>query len=153
LAVIDSAAAPPSALRQRLVSGSQFVTVGLLGLAVNQLLMWMLVDGLHVQYVLAAGLATQGSTTFNFLGAESWVFRARRVGGLRRTVVRFVAYDALNSATLIVRLPLLYVLVSGLHIHYLVANLASLCALTLLRYVVADWLIWSARALRGRTAV
>ena len=115
--------------------------------------MWMLVDGMHVQYVLAAGLATQGSTTFNFLGAESWVFRARRVGGLRRTVVRFVAYDALNSATLIVRLPLLYVLVSGLHIHYLVANLASLCALTLLRYLVADWLIWSTRALRGRTAV
>ena len=151
MAVIDSAAAP-SGLRQRLVSGSQFVTVGLAGLAVNQLLLWMLVDGLHVQYVLAAAMATQGSTTFNFLGVESWVFRARRVGGFRRTLIRFVAYDALNSTTLVVRLPLLYVLVSDLHIHYLVANLASLCALTILRYAVADWLIWSAGALRRRTA-
>ena len=152
MAAIDPAA-KFSTLRRRLVSGSQFATIGILGLAVNQALLWLLVDGSHIQYVLAAGLATQGSTTFNFLGAESWVFRTRRVGGLRSTAVRFIAYDALNSATLIVRLPFLYVLVSGLHIHYLVANLASLCALTLLRYLVADWLIWSTRALRGRTAV
>ena len=37
----------------------------------------------------------------------------------------------------------LQVLTAGLHINYLVANLISLVALTVLRFVIADLLIWS----------
>jgi len=35
------------------------------------------------------------------------------------------------------------VLTAGLHMNYLVANLISLVALTVLRFVIADLLIWS----------
>ena len=132
-----------------LVSGSQFATVGVLGLVVNQVLLWFLVDVVHTGHLLvSAAIATQGSTTFNFIGTESWVFSSRRAGGTRGVVKRFLVYDAVNSSALLVRLPLLQVLTAGVHMNYLVANLLTLVALTVVRFLVADLLIWSRPAVR-----
>jgi putative flippase GtrA len=66
-------------------------------------------------------------------------------------IKRFAAYDAVNSAALVVRLPLLQVLVVGFHVNALLANLITLVALTLFRYAVADSVIWSNRLFVGRT--
>ena len=130
---------------KKLVAGSQFATVGALGLVINQVVLWLLMDVIHFQHLLtAAAIATQASTTFNFIGTESWVFAARRSGGGFGVIRRFVVYDAVNSTALLIRLPLLQVLTAGLHMNYLVANLITLVALTLLRFVVADSLIWRA---------
>jgi putative flippase GtrA len=132
------------ASRRKLVSGSRFATVGALGLVVNQVLLWLLVDVLHTGHLLlSAAIATQGSTAFNFAGNESWVFGSRRRGGVAGVIRRFVAYDAVNLSALAIRLPLLQILTAGLHMNYLVANLISLVALTVLRFVIADLLIWS----------
>ncbi len=131
---------------KKFVSGSQFATVGALGLVVNQVLLWLLVDVVHMGHLLlAAAIATQGSTTFNFIGTESWVYGTRRSGGAWGIIRRFVAYDAINSVALVVRLPLLQFLYAGLHMNYLVANLISLVTLTLLRFLIADNVIWSNR--------
>ena len=130
----------------RVAHFSRFTMVGAAGIVVNQGLLWLLVSGAGMHNVLgAAALATVGSSTFNFAGTESWVFRGRSrpgVGGLAR---RFAAYGAVNGAALLVRLPLLYVLTSGLHIHYLWANLISIGALTVARFVLSDRLIWPGR--------
>jgi dolichol-phosphate mannosyltransferase len=140
-------------MTKKLVSGSQFATVGALGLIVNQVLLWLLMDVLHIRHLLlAAAIATQGSTTFNFIGTESWVFGSRRAGGALGVAKRFVVYDAVNSSALLVRLPLLQVLVEGLHVNYLIANLVTLVALTVIRYVLADSLIWRTRSIPGRPA-
>jgi dolichol-phosphate mannosyltransferase len=129
---------------RKLVSGSRFATVGALGLVVNQVLLWLLVDVFQTGHLLlSAAIATQGSTAFNFIGNESWVFGSRRTGGATGVIKRFVAYDAVNLSALAIRLPLLQVLTAGLHMNYLVANLISLVALTALRFVIADLLIWS----------
>jgi dolichol-phosphate mannosyltransferase len=135
------------AVVKKVVSGSQFATVGALGLVVNQVLLWFLHDILGIGNVLvAAALATQGSTTFNFIGTEAWVFGSRRVGGAAGILKRFVVYDAVNSTALLVRLPLLAFLTTGfMHMNYLVANLITLVMLTLVRFVIADSLIWSNR--------
>jgi dolichol-phosphate mannosyltransferase len=132
---------------RKVVSGSQFATIGALGLVVNQALLWVLVDVLNIQHLLlAAAIATQGSTTFNFIGTESWVFGSRRGGGTIGLLKRFVAYDAVNSAALLLRLPVLQFLTAGFpHMNYLVANLISLVLLTLVRFLIADNLIWSNR--------
>jgi putative flippase GtrA len=129
---------------RKVVSGSQFATVGALGLIVNQVLLWLLVDVLHIGHLLvAAAIATQGSTTFNFVGAESWVYGSRRSGGVAGMIRRFVVYDAVNSTALVVRLPLLQLLTAGLHVNYLLANLITLVALTVVRFLIADTVIWS----------
>lgn len=140
------------AVVKKVVSGSQFATVGALGLVVNQVLLWLLVDVLHIGHLLvAAAIATQGSTTFNFIGTERWVFASRRATTVRGVVKRFVVYDAVNSTALLVRLPLLQFLTAGyLHMNYLVANLITLVLLTLVRFVIADSVIWSNRFLPRR---
>jgi dolichol-phosphate mannosyltransferase len=139
-------------LKKKMVTGSQFATVGALGIVVNQALFWLfdlVLDHSHI--LAAAALATQGSTTFNFVGTESWVFGSRRSGGFAGVAKRFLAYDAVNSSTLLVRLPLLQVLTAGFDMNPLVANLITLVTLTVLRYAIADSLIWSSRVFVGRT--
>ena len=95
-------------------------------------------------------MATQASTTFNFIGTESWVFGSRRAGGAMGIIKRFVVYDTVNSTALLIRLPVLQVMTAGLHMNYLVANLLTLVALTLLRFLIADSLIWRGPTLPRR---
>jgi putative flippase GtrA len=130
----------------RIAHLSRFTAVGAAGIVVNQGLLWLLVSGAGMQNLLgAAALSTVGSSTFNFVGTESWVFRGRSRPGLGGLARRFAAYGAVNGAALLVRLPLLYVLTSGLHIHYLWGNLISIGVLTLARFALSDRLIWPRR--------
>ena len=114
--------------------------VGFLGIGVNQALLYLFADPLGLSYLLGAVLASQGSTAFNFAGNEIWVFHGRQQAGSR--LRRFIAFDLLNSATLLIRIPLLYVLVSIVGVHYLTANLAVIVLLTIGRFAICDVLIW-----------
>src|SRR5918999_6246097 len=58
---------------------ARFGLVGLSGLVVNQLLLWTEVEALEVHYLLAAMVATQGSTLWNFALTERWVYPRRPV--------------------------------------------------------------------------
>jgi len=119
----------------------RFSVVGATGLVVNTLLLALFADVAGIYYVAAAILATQGSTLWNFCLTESWVFADRDHG---RTLGRRAAmFFALNNVALVLRVPLLFMLVSGLGLHYLVANILSLVALTVIRFAVADAWIWA----------
>ena len=140
-------------LTRKIVSGSQFATIGALGLIVNQVLLWLLLDVCHFGHLLlGAAIATQGSTAFNFIGTESWVFGARRSGGAIGVIRRFVVYDAVNSSALLIRLPLLQVLTAGFRMNYLIANLITLILLTVVRFLIADSVIWSKPTLPRRAS-
>ena len=117
----------------------RFGLVGLTGLVVNQLLFMGLTDGLGLNFAVAAILATQGSSTWNFLGIEAWAFRGRDGGN--SVLRRFVAYTAVNNATLILRIPMLAVL-GLIGLGYGWANLITLLLLFVVRYLVADGFIW-----------
>jgi dolichol-phosphate mannosyltransferase len=125
----------------RVSAGGRFLVVGLLGIGVNQLLLWLIVEVAGIHYLLAAILASQGSTAFNFAGVESWVFHGAWKPGI---VKRFLAFDVLNSLSLLLRLPILFVLTSDLHVHYLLSNLVAIGVMTAVRFVVADRVIWKA---------
>jgi dolichol-phosphate mannosyltransferase len=127
--------------KARVTAGGRFLVVGLLGIGVNQLLLWLIVEMAGIHYLVAAILASQGSTAFNFAGVESWVFRGAWKPGI---VKRFLSFDVLNSLSLVLRLPILAVLTSELHLHYLLSNLLAIGVLTAVRFVVADRVIWKA---------
>jgi len=125
----------------------RFVAVGLSGLLVNTVFLAFFTDVFGLYYLLSAVLATQGSTLWNFALTERWVFRGsdeHRHSQGHRLIMFFIV----NNAALALRGPMLWVLTSVLGIHYLVSNIISLGALTIIRYVVADSWIW-ARRLRG----
>ena len=118
---------------------TRFGLVGLAGIFVNQALLWLAVEQGGLGYLLGAVLATQASTTTNFLMTERWVFRSAHEGGRGR---RYLAFSAVNNGALLLRVPLLAVLVSHAGLHYLTANLVSLVALFAVRFAVSDRLIW-----------
>jgi putative flippase GtrA len=122
-----------------------FGLVGLSGIALNQLLMWGLVEGGHINYLLAAVLASAGSTTTNFVLTEAWVFRSRRRPGVWP---RYLGFVALTAATTPVRLPILFVLTSVLGIHYLISNLVALGSVFGGRYLVSSVFIWGRASTR-----
>jgi glycosyltransferase involved in cell wall biosynthesis len=125
----------------RLVRAAGFGAVGLSGLAVNTLLLWFLADpaGLHMHYLWASILATQGSTVWNFVLSDLVVFRRMRSGSLRR---RFLRFALLNNGVLVLRLPLLLALVAGAHLGYVAANVITLVLAFLCRFHVADRFIY-----------
>ncbi len=129
-----------------------FGVVGLTGLGINQLVFWTLGGNLGLRLSLAAILATQASSTWNFLFDEAFVFRARRTGGGK--LGRYLSFMMLSNATLLLRVPLLVGLVYRLGTPPLAANLISLAALFLLRFAVSNWLIWrgSGRPIAGMAA-
>jgi dolichol-phosphate mannosyltransferase len=120
---------------------SRFGLVGLSGLVVNQLLLWAAVSFGHLNYVVGAIVATQGSTTWNFLLLDRWVFPERKQ---RPGLLRYLTFSGVNNLTLLLRVPMLAALVSMLHVHYLLSNLITLVVLFASRFLVSDRFIWRA---------
>jgi dolichol-phosphate mannosyltransferase len=118
----------------------RFGVVGATGLAVNMLLIAVFADVAGLYYVAAAILATQGSTLWNFCLTELWVFQDRqhRRSGAARAGMFFLV----NNVALVLRVPMLFALTTGLGVHYLWSNLISLVSLTIARYALADLWIW-----------
>jgi putative flippase GtrA len=127
----------PPRLRPLLLS--RFAAVGVSGLVVNLALLWASVTIGHINYVVGAIVATQGSTTWNFLLLDRWVFPERRE---RSGWLRYLAFSGVNNLTLLLRVPMLAALVSVLHVHYLLSNLITLIVLFVSRFMVSDRLIW-----------
>jgi dolichol-phosphate mannosyltransferase len=118
----------------------RFGVVGATGLLVNTLLLAMFAGPLGIGYIAAAILATQGSTLWNFGLTEGWVFSDR--DHRRSFGQRIGMFFFMNNVALPLRIPILFALTSLLGVHYLVSNLLSLVALTVLRFAIADSVIW-----------
>jgi dolichol-phosphate mannosyltransferase len=131
----------------RLGAGSirmmKFGLVGVTGLVVNTLVLAFSAQVLGLWYILAAIVATQGSTLWNFAWTERFVFtQDANYSPLRRLALFF----AMNNAAFLLRGPIMYTLTSGLHVHYLESNIVSLAALMMLRFTTADRWIWGTHA-------
>lgn len=122
----------------------KFGLVGLSGLVVNQVALAGLTELVGVYYLAASILATQVSSTWNFLGTDRWVFGGRhsRRGKLRR----FASFLALNNGTLLARIPLLWAITEIGGVHYLWSNAITLGLMFLFRFAVADGWIWASGA-------
>jgi dolichol-phosphate mannosyltransferase len=118
----------------------RFLTVGISGLVVNMALLAVMTEFFGLHYMLSAVLATQGSTIWNFGLTEHWVFSDRQQA--RGRILRLVFFLCMNNAAFLLRGPMIYLLTDRLGMYYLLSNLISLVALTIVRYGVADNLIW-----------
>ena len=133
----SSAQSPTSRLR-RLVA---FGLVGVSGLVVNTLALWLLTERIwDSHYVLGAIAATQVSTAWNLLWTELFVFSGSKPGS---HLSRGIKFFVLNNVALLVRIPLLALLVEVLGVNVLVANVFTLVLLFLVRFVVADSAIYA----------
>jgi putative flippase GtrA len=121
----------------------RFSLVGITGLAVNTAALYGFTQVAGLHYLWGALAATQVSTIWNFVLTDRWVFPGPHKRG--NLGVRFVAYAAMNNAALLLRGPMLVVLTGWFGINILISNVLSLCALTVVRYALADRVIWAPR--------
>ncbi len=130
------AAQTPSVIR--------FGLIGIFGIAVNQFALVALTEVFGVWYAVSAVIATQLSSSFNFVGSERWAFAGRRSsGGVAR---RYLTFMGISNATLLIRIPVLFLLTEFLGVGYAVSNLITLLSLFVVRYALADKWIWRAVA-------
>jgi dolichol-phosphate mannosyltransferase len=105
--------------------GLGFAAVGATGIIVNAGVTWLLADPvtLHLNYVLAAIVATQVSSTYNFTVTDTLVYRQRkRLTRLRR----WAGFLFMSNLVLLLRIPAIYIMVDRFHIYYLVASTSTL---------------------------
>jgi dolichol-phosphate mannosyltransferase len=138
-------------LLKALLSPSKFALVGIIGIVVNQVALYALTDGLGIYYIWSAILASQLSTLNNFLLTELWVFRDR--DHRSHVLYRYLVFNLLNIATLVIRVPVLFLLTDLFGVHYLISNLVAIGLTFGVRYVVADNWIWAGRDRWDQVAV
>jgi putative flippase GtrA len=126
-----------------LLSPSKFAVVGVIGIAVNQVVLFAATEFLGIFYLISVVIASQVSTLNNFVLTEAWVFHMRE--SRHGVVFRYLVFNALNTATLLVRLPVVYLLTDRFGINYLVSNLFAIALTFGVRYFVADNWIWAGR--------
>lgn len=112
-----------------------FAAVGATGIVANSLALFMFVSVIGTDLLLGATLATQFSTAWNYLLTDCLVFRGpkRRSGW-----TRFLGFAAINNTALLLRLPLLSWLVHSVGVGYLLANVLTLIATFVVRFLISD---------------
>ena len=117
-----------------------FGLVGATGIIVNTMALWLFSSVGHINYLVGAALATQVSTTANFIGNEVFVFRGDKRGTL---LSRFVPFAVMNNVVMLARLPLLSLLVTRFGIPTLIANVMTLLVVFVVRFGISDRFIYS----------
>lgn len=127
-----------------------FALVGASGILVNALVQYVATDLAHIYYLISTAIATAGSTLWNFALTEGLVYSSAEQSKGR--LKRLVLFSGMNIGALALRAPVVYLLTTGLGIYHIFSNLASLVALTILRFMLADNIIWGQPGLEPAAA-
>ena len=122
----------------------RFGAVGLSGTVVNLLLVALFTEIFAIYYLVSAGLATQGSTLWNYLLTNRWVFGDR--SGRHDRLTKLGLFYAVNNGALLLRAPMIAFFTAVLSVNYLISTALSLVILMLFRFVLSDSLIWTRRS-------
>ncbi|MDQ2813756.1 MAG: glycosyltransferase [Actinomycetota bacterium] len=137
LVVLRASSLLPPKLTRLIAFGS----VGVAGVGVNTLALYLFLRLTDLNYLMAAALSTQVSTTFNFLGAECLVFRGQKG---RTRWGRYWRFSLVNNVAMVARLPLLALLVQR-GMGKLTANGSTLLLVFAARFLIADRIIYKAK--------
>jgi dolichol-phosphate mannosyltransferase len=118
-----------------------FALIGLSGLVPNHLVLWLL-TGVGMHYAPAAILANLVAVGWNFTLTDKLLYRHRRH---RSFAGRITQFFLLGNSDLLLRIPLLALLVDGAHLGVLIANLLTLVASFLVRFVISDRVVYLAK--------
>lgn len=135
-----------------------FTLVGGIGVVVRlATLTWLWTMGLH--YLLAGTLAIEASIIHNFIWHERWTWRDRSGGGVPATLERLMRFNlTVGLVSIGQNLVFMRLLVGGLGIHYLPADLISISLCALVNFLISERLVFRdrdhapARAVHGKMA-
>lgn len=124
----------------------RFGIVGILGVGVNMILLYILAGVFGLNHLLGAILATEAAILSNFVLNDRWTFRANMPG--RKWSARILRYNTVALAGLAISVSILAVLTYMFNINYLLANLFAIGAGTIWNYTGSSLFTWSSANLR-----
>jgi putative flippase GtrA len=120
-----------------------FSAVGLIGFGVQIVCLWLLAGVLRLDPVAAAVAATELTVLHNFVWHLRWTW-ADRPSSSVETFRRLLRFNVSNGGISIVGgAVLMTLLVRGLSVHYLVANIISVALCSIANLIVSD--LWAFR--------
>jgi putative flippase GtrA len=116
----------------------KFNAVGAIGVAAQLAALGIFHGWLRLDYLTATALAVEAAVLHNFVWHERWTWRDRPVpsGGAAVRLLRFNLSAGLIS--ILTNLVLMRWLVGTQHLQYLLANLASIAAGSVVNYFLSD---------------
>ena len=110
----------------------RFACVGLVGVGVNSLVLWLLTEWAHVYYLISSVFATSAAILSNFVVNHVWTFADVHTG--EPTLLRMAKFGAVSIGGLLLSVTALFCLTHFLGMPYLVANTGAIGAGVLWNY-------------------
>jgi dolichol-phosphate mannosyltransferase len=119
----------------------RFGLVGLSGVIVNTVILWVLVRDSGLPVLLASALATEAAILSNFLLNDRWTFRTAAHEG--RLVQRLLRFNGVALGGMAITTAVLAAMTVYGHLPLLLANLLAVGAAMAWNYVVNSRWTWS----------
>jgi putative flippase GtrA len=125
----------------------KFNFVGGIGIGVQLGVLVFLRSVLHLDTLLATGLAVETAVIHNFLWHERFTWPDRPAARLRDSLLRLAKFNASNGAvSLVGNLVIMRALAGELHLNYVVANLIAVAVCSLVNFLLSDRLVFQNEA-------
>jgi len=116
---------------------SKFLVVGGIGVLVNNFVLFILFQRVHLSLVIASILATELAIISNFYCNDRWTFKQTRI-----SLSRFARFNLVSLSGLLITTSTLWVLASHMGLYFLVANLLGIGLATIWNFVVNSLWTW-----------
>jgi len=134
---------PPTVTRSTRSRVGIFTLVGVIGYGVQTAVLWLLVGRLGMAVVPATLAATEAAVLHNFFWHLAWTWSDRRAG-LRAVAGRLVRFNLSNGGfSLVGGAAIMALLVDALGVHYLLANLAAVLAVSVVNFLASDRFVFT----------
>ncbi len=115
----------------------KFNTVGAMGIVVQLLALAALKSGLHLDYLLATGLAVEAAVLHNFVWHERFTWVDRGTAG--SVGFRLLKFNVTTGAfSILGNLLLMGLLVGAGHVNYLLANVITIAVCSVANFLTSD---------------
>jgi putative flippase GtrA len=120
--------------------------VGALGLVVKFSVLTAMVELAGAGYLAATAVAVEAVILHNFAWHLRWTWRERCAGLSRRqTILRLLKFQlAAGAVAMVANLPVMWLLVNRLGIHYLPANVAATVVAGTANFLLAEFFVFLA---------
>ena len=131
--------AEPGSARETVWRGVKFYAVGGIGIGVQLAALVLFRSMLHMDYRWATVLAVEIAVIHNFVWHENVTWADREGLHSSHWLTRLVKFNATNGLLSIAgNLVLMQILVGGLGLNYLVANVATIGLCSVVNFLVSD---------------
>ncbi|MDQ6670708.1 MAG: GtrA family protein [Chloroflexota bacterium] len=122
----------------------RFGAVGLLGVAINSALLWLLTERAEMYYLVSSIIATEVAILCNFALNHAWTFASPEDG--QSVPMRLIKFNLVSFGGLGLTVTTLFALKQFAGIHYLVANLVAVGSGAVWNYVANRRWTWRVRS-------